>query len=147
MPVLLTWSLAILFLLTLLLVFIEFEEETRNEGRTKGLYKFLIFFNLFIISPVVVWTAMVVFPLGMPNEKPNPLGYHMGWLRVGGMGRMNWQFEWTRTNIYSKLKCDRAFWEHTFYFVRIKLYYFIELVASYLSTCDHEPFYSSTCSR
>ena len=128
MPVLLTWSLAILFLLTLLLVFIEFEEETRNEGRTKGLYKFLIFFNLFIILPVVVWTAMVVFPLGIPDEEPNQFSrYTMGWLRIGGI---------RYDNQYSKLKCDPVFWKGTFWFVCLFCAFEVGIiVAIFLKVC------------
>ena len=67
----------------------------------------------------MVWTAMVVFPLGIPNEKPNyHIMYHMGWLRIGGMGRTYSRgLKWTHTNMYADMKCDPVFWEHTFLFV------------------------------
>ena len=64
MPVLLTLCGAVLFLLTLVLVFIEFGEKSGCCGQ----YTFLFFFNLFLIIPVVVWTAMVVFPMGIPTN-------------------------------------------------------------------------------
>ena len=64
MPVLLTLSAAVLFLLTLVLVFIEFGEKS-----CCGQYTFLTFFNLFFIAPVVVWSAMVIFPLGIPTDE------------------------------------------------------------------------------
>ena len=63
MPVLLVLSCAVLLLLTLVLVFIEFGQKS-----CCGQYRFLTFFNLFFIAPVVVWTAMVVFPMGIPTD-------------------------------------------------------------------------------
>ena len=105
MPVLLGLSCAVLLLLTLVFVFIEFGENSCCCGQ----YTFLTFFNLFIIAPVVAWTAMVVFPLGIPDESPNQFSrYTMGWLRIGGI---------RNNNQYSKLKCDPLFWKHTFWFV------------------------------
>merc|ERR1711971_1183580 len=62
MPVLMGLSCAVLLLLTLVFVFIEFGEKSCCCGQ----YTFLTFFNLFIIAPVVAWTAMVIFPLGIP---------------------------------------------------------------------------------
>ena len=105
MPVLLGLSCAVLLLLTLVFVFIEFGEKSCCCGQ----YTFLTFFNLFIIAPVVAWTAMVVFPLGIPDEEPNQFSpYTMGWLRIGGI---------RYDNQYSKLKCDPVFWKGAFWFV------------------------------
>ena len=105
MPILLGLSCAVLLLLTLVFVFIEFGEKSCCCGQ----YTFLAFFNLFIIAPVVTWTAMVVFPLGIPDEVPNQFSpYTMGWLRIG-------RFRYD--NQYSKLNCDPVFWKGTFWFV------------------------------
>merc|ERR1712226_922148 len=96
MPVLLTLSGAVLFLLTLVLVFIEF-------GGCCGQYTFLFFFNLFLIIPVVAWTSLVVFPMGLYNEESNPLNGSMNWF--GGGFRRH----------YSTLQCDPLFWKRAFF--------------------------------
>ena len=101
MPVLVALSGVVLFLLTLLFVFIEFGKKS-----CCGQYRFLAFFNLIFIAPIVVWTAMVVSPMGLPNEEKNPLKLHMGWWNIGGFDEH-----------YSNLQCDPVFWKHAFYFV------------------------------
>jgi len=103
MPVLLTLCGVVLFLLTLVLVFIEFGEKSCCCGQ----YTFLFFFNLFLIIPVLVWTAMVVFPMGIPTDDiPDSLNHHMNWLWIGGFHKH-----------YTKMKCDPSFWKHVFWFV------------------------------
>ena len=101
MPVLVASSGVVLFLLTLVFVFIEFGKKS-----CCGQYRFLAFFNLIFIAPIVVWTAMVVSPMGLPNEDKNPLKLHMGWWNIGGFDEH-----------YSNLQCDPVFWKHAFYFV------------------------------
>ena len=120
MPVLLTLSGAVLFLLTLVLVFIEFGEKSDGCGQ----YTFLFFFNLFLIIPVVVWTAMVVFPMGIYNEKENPLSSDMNWYGGG--------FSSHHTN----LKCDPVFWKHAFWFVCLLCVFEVGIiVAIFLKFC------------
>ena len=101
MPVLVALSGVVLFLQTLVLVFKEF-----GKNSCCGQYGFLAFFNLILIAPIVVWTAMVVTPMGIPNEDQNPLKFNMGWWNIGGFDEH-----------YSNLQCDPVFWEHVFYFV------------------------------
>merc|ERR1712008_637292 len=104
-------------------VFIEFGEKSCCCGQ----YTFLTFFNLFIIAPVVAWTAMVIFPLGIPDEEPNPFSRSMGWLRVGGI---------RNKNQYSKLKCDPVFWKGTFWFVCLLCAFEVGIiVAIFLKVC------------
>jgi len=105
-------------------VFIEFGEKSCCCGQ----YTFLTFFNLFIIAPVVAWTAMVVFPLGIPDEEPNQFShYTMGWLRIGGIHY---------DNQYSKLKCDPVFWKGTFWFVCLFCAFEVGIiVAIFLKVC------------
>jgi hypothetical protein len=124
MPFLLTLSCAVLLLLTLVFVFIEFGEKSSCCGQ----YRFLTFFNLFIIAPVVTWMAMVVFPLGIPDEKPNLFNPSiMGWLRIGGI---------SYNNQYSKLKCDPVFWKGTFWFVCLLCAFEVGIiVAIFLKFC------------
>ena len=124
MPILLGLSCAVLLLLTLVFVFIEFGEKSCCCGQ----YTFLAFFNLFIIAPVVTWTAMVVFPLGIPDEVPNQFSpYTMGWLRIGGI---------RYDNQYSKLNCDPVFWKGTFWFVCLFCAFEVGIiVAIFLKVC------------
>ena len=120
MPVLLTLSGAVLFLLTLVLVFIEFGEKSYCCGQ----YTFLSFFNLFLIIPVVVWTAIVVFPMGIYNEKKNPLSSDMDWYGGG--------FSSHHTN----LKCDPVFWKHAYWFVCLLCVFEVGIiVAIFLKFC------------
>ena len=117
MPVLLTLSGAVLFLLTLVLVFIEF-------GGCCGQYTFLFFFNLFLIIPVVVWTSLVVFPMGIYNEEPNPLSRNMNWF--GGGFRRH----------YSTLQCNPLFWKRAFWFVCLLCAFEVGIiVAIFLKFC------------
>ena len=124
MPVLLGLSCAVLLLLTLVFVFIEFGEKSCCCGQ----YTFLTIFNLFIIAPVVAWTSMVIFPLGIPDEEPNIFNrYTMGWLRIGGIHY---------DNQYSKLKCDPVFWKGTFWFVCLFCAFEVGIiVAIFLKVC------------
>ena len=89
MPVLLTLTCGVLLLLTLVLVFNEFGEKSGCCGQ----YRFLSFFNLFLILPVVVWTAIVVFSMGIPHD------------------------DYTHSRYSRKLDCDRSFWKKFFWFV------------------------------
>ena len=117
MPVLLTLSGAVLFLLTLVLVFIEF-------GGCCGQYTFLFFFNLFLIIPVVAWTSLVVFPMGLYNEESNPLNGSMNWF--GGGFRRH----------YSTLQCDPLFWKRAFFFVCLLCAFEVGIiVAIFLKFC------------
>ena len=120
MPVLLTLSGAVLFLLTLVLVFIEFGEKSDGCGQ----YTFLFFFNLFLIIPVVVWTSLVVFPMGLYNEESNPLSSNMNWF--GGGFRRH----------YSTLQCDPLFWKRSFWFVCLLCAFEVGIiVAIFLKFC------------
>ena len=111
MPVLISCSGILIFLMTVVLMFCNFGNEAEESSRKRcsccGQTCFL-FFGALLILPLVIWTAIVVFMLGYPSEKSPD----------------------------SDLQCDPKFWKAAFWIlIALIVFSFIIIVTIIVSCC------------